>query len=281
MKWQRDPALPSSTATQSLFLSEVEELREILRRTEMKCETLQLERDYHVAKAKELGNLLQVRMEESEPSHQQLIHQAVVEVATLNQEAHDLRSKLGKSVNRIKELEHDCSTNRSVLIELSQILRSVTGASHNSQQDLLDQLEASRRSKEKEDNNENSKEEENSCFIDSLILSPQQALDLTLSTLREQIEALENERQSYIIRIRSLQNFLEEQRRENEARELKIMALERQMEEFCKENSALKEFLDNSIDAIQAIEEADDVTVEKPNSTVAIIKGRPHWARNF
>jgi chromosome segregation ATPase len=261
----KDPTSPTSTAT--VFLSEAEELRECLRRTEMKCATLQRERDYHVAKAKELGNLLQDNsMEESEPC-QQLI-QTTAEFATLNQEANVLRSELGKKVDRIKELEHDCSTNRSVLVELSQMFRSVTSAnnSHNhTHQDLLRQLEESRR--KKEEDHDNSKEEDDNRFRDhSIILSPQQALDLTLSTLREQIEALEDERQSYIGRIRSLQKFLEEQRRENEARELKIMALERQMEEFWKENLALKEFLDNSIDTIQAVEEADDVMVHKPTN---------------
>jgi hypothetical protein len=265
-----DAAAAAPSPAEALFLSDVEELRECLRRSQMKCDSLERERDYHIAKAKELSTMLEVRIEtatnnnnkDAAPSkrqQQELIFKTV-EVAELNHEKDLLRFELSKSNQRIQELEMDCQTNRSVLLELSQIFRSVTMGT-GGHQDVLHQMEALRNQEMAENSKEADADDgDNKHMVVDHILSPQQAFDLTLSTLREQVESLEDERERYIGRIRTLQNYLEEQRRENEARELKIVALEKQMEEFWSENSALKEFLDHSLDVLQVEDEKDTTT---------------------
>jgi hypothetical protein len=172
------------------------ELKSELCRTQVRCEELEHDRNYSAAKATELQGVL--NSYKTNDVQQALMFKSM-QVAEVSMEVDRLHVQLKKLAGENERIQKERDADRTKMLELSNVVRSLQYASYDSDE-------------------EDEVEEE--------ILTPEKALDMTLKNLKVHVECLEEERQRLSLKCKSQSGAIASLNKDNELKEVKINMLE-------------------------------------------------------
>ena len=191
-------------AQNAMAAAEIEELKYKLSAMQATVDDLEQERNYNIAKVAEMQELLQVESEDDARAH---LLVKMDQVATLTIEVDQLREALKKSDAKLEVLQQERDANRTMVVELSDVFRMAKDESPDPENHADDYAQKLR---------------------DGEVLTKDQALELTIQSLRTKVEILYGEKLDFQCTIESLNDEVRALARENEASLMKITALESQ-----------------------------------------------------
>ena len=231
--------------TQNILASaKVVELRATLAETQALVEDLEQERNFSAAKVAELQELLSINSKDEARTHASA---KAMQVATLTIEVEQLRMALQNSDTQLEALQQERDANRTMMVGLSDVFR-MTDETLN-----VENCESAQKLKDGE------------------VLTRDQALELTVVSLRKKVETLAEEKSDSQATIEALKEAMLELQQDNEARETKINALESQFLEINRRNNKRNEVLDSSV----SVNDKVNISVEKASTDATSIETVP------
>ena len=185
-------------------MAEVIELRERLKKQQEQIESLEEARDYNSSKVAELSRLLKRAGTDDMYDH---LAQRSVQVAELNHEISMLRKRLAHSEDRGIALEAERDANKTVIANLSESLWN-DGPLKGSKEETEYAAHA--------------------LMKQGGLIPENDAMEMTIVSLQEKIETLEEEKAAFRETLETLTASAEELMHEKDAGMLKISALESQ-----------------------------------------------------
>ena len=203
--------------------AEVVELRAKLAETLALVDDLEQERNFSAAKMAEMQELFSMNSEDEARAH---ASSKAMQVATLTIEVQQLRMALQNSNTQLEALQQERDANRAMVVELSDVFR-MTDEPQN-----VENYESAQKLKDGE------------------VLTRDQALELTVVSLRKKVETLAEEKSDSQATIEALKRAMLELQQDNDARENKINALESQFLEINRRNNQRDDFSDSFMSVV-------------------------------
>ena len=165
----------------------------------VRCEELEQDRKYNVARANELQDTLSAF--QSNEVHEALVKKSM-QIAEVSLEMDQLNGKIRNLLAENQRIKQERDLHKKMLLELSAVVRSLECSSCD------------------DDESDEDKDDEQD------ILTQEKAFHLTLKNMRFQIESLERERQKLAVKCKSQAKTISNLRRDNELLEVRMEMLE-------------------------------------------------------
>jgi chromosome segregation ATPase len=189
-----------STGDHCRATNEIVALRNELCKMRVRCEELEQERNYTAAKVNELQEI--VCAFKSDDVHETLMKKSL-QVAEISMEVDSLHVKIKKLAAENQQLKNAREADKSIMLDLSGMVKSLQCISFDSDQ---------------EEDDEEEEEVE--------ILTAEKALDMTLRNMKYQVEGLEDERQRLSGKCKTQSNTIVSLTNDNELLGTKVEMLE-------------------------------------------------------
>ena len=185
---------------QTMASAEIVELRSKLLETQTLVDDLEHEKYFNAAKVGELLEILAINDEQGARAH---MTAKAIEMSVLTVEVEQLRIALKQRDEKLERLRQERDATRSVVVELSDVLRMVVEISDSKYDKEYAEL-----------------------FKDGEVLNRDQALELTVRSLIKKVATLKEEKTKFQATMKSLKDAMLALTQENEAQLVKIEALE-------------------------------------------------------